>query len=295
MNTPRSGFGPYRCPAAASPRPCSDNLRVHDHAPDRLSLTQADVRELDRGSLGGLVTSVDRAHHRPSEGPEHRLGRRGRSPVRTESERGVFMTTDGGKTWTKTLYVNPDTGATELIIDPSNPNNLWAATYEHRRTAWGYVGGGPGSGMHQSTDGGKTWKKVDRQRPAARHDGPHRAGHLQDAAERDLRADRSGAGQGNRPRGSSTRPAAARGRGRRQARRGAARRRAGGGRGRRRRAAGGGGGAAAAARSAVERHLAIGRQGQDLAVHVATRTSGRCTSARFASTRTTRTSSTSAA
>src|SRR4029453_316655 len=76
------------------------------------------------------------------------------------AERGVFMTTDGGKTWTKTLYVNADTGATELAIDPSNPTNLWAAMYEHRRTAWGYVGGGPGSGLYQSTDGGKTWKKV---------------------------------------------------------------------------------------------------------------------------------------
>ncbi len=75
-------------------------------------------------------------------------------------ERGVFMSTNGGTTWTKTLFVTPDTGATDLVIDPSNPNNLWAAMYEHRRTAWGYVGGGPGSGIHQSTDGGKTWKKV---------------------------------------------------------------------------------------------------------------------------------------
>src|SRR5436190_13370556 len=70
------------------------------------------------------------------------------------------MTSDGGKTWNRTLYVNADTGATELIIDPSNPLNLWAAMYEHRRTAWGYVGGGAGSALYQSTDGGKTWKKV---------------------------------------------------------------------------------------------------------------------------------------
>jgi photosystem II stability/assembly factor-like uncharacterized protein len=76
------------------------------------------------------------------------------------TDRGVFMTTDGGKTWTKTLFVNADTGATEIVIDPGNPMNLWAAMYEHRRTAWGYAGGGPGSGLYQSTDGGKTWKKV---------------------------------------------------------------------------------------------------------------------------------------
>src|SRR5262245_46852403 len=75
-------------------------------------------------------------------------------------ERGVFMTTDGGKTWNKTLYLGPDTGASDLIIDPTNPNVLWATMYEHRRTAWGYAGGGPGSGIHQSTDGGKTWKKI---------------------------------------------------------------------------------------------------------------------------------------
>jgi hypothetical protein len=75
-------------------------------------------------------------------------------------ERGVFMTTDGGKTWNKTLYITPNTGATELAIDPSNPMNLWAATYERQRTAWGFAGGGPGSGIHQSTDGGKTWRKV---------------------------------------------------------------------------------------------------------------------------------------
>ena len=75
-------------------------------------------------------------------------------------ERGVFMTTDGGKTWTKTLFINQDTGATDLVIDPSNPNLLFASTYERRRTSWGFVGGGPGSGIHQSTDGGKTWRKV---------------------------------------------------------------------------------------------------------------------------------------
>ncbi len=75
-------------------------------------------------------------------------------------ERGVFMTTDGGKSWAKTLYINQDTGATELVLDPSNPNVLFAATYERRRTSWGFVGGGPGSGIHQSTDGGKTWRKV---------------------------------------------------------------------------------------------------------------------------------------
>src|SRR5215831_7084984 len=76
------------------------------------------------------------------------------------AERGVFMTTDGAKTWTKTLYVDANTGATEIVIDPSNPQNLWAAMYQRQRTAWGYVGGGPGSGIYQSTNGGRTWTKL---------------------------------------------------------------------------------------------------------------------------------------
>jgi len=75
-------------------------------------------------------------------------------------ERGVFMTTDGGRTWSKTLYVDEFTGATELVMDPSNPQVLWAAMYQRLRTAWGYVGGGPGSGIFHSTDGGRTWSRV---------------------------------------------------------------------------------------------------------------------------------------
>jgi photosystem II stability/assembly factor-like uncharacterized protein len=79
----------------------------------------------------------------------------------SNAERGVFMTTDGGKTWNKTLYVDPNTSATELVIDPSNPNNLWAAMYQRQRTAWGFNGGGPGSGIYNSTDGGRTWRRVN--------------------------------------------------------------------------------------------------------------------------------------
>jgi len=76
------------------------------------------------------------------------------------AERGVYMTADGGRTWTKTLYINEDTGAIDLVVDPGNPNHLLASTYERRRQSWGFVGGGPGSGMHESTDGGKTWRRL---------------------------------------------------------------------------------------------------------------------------------------
>lgn len=75
-------------------------------------------------------------------------------------DRGVWMTTNGGSTWTKTLFVDNNTSATELAIDPANPNHLFAAMYQRQRTAWGFSGGGPGSGLHESTDGGRTWRKL---------------------------------------------------------------------------------------------------------------------------------------
>jgi photosystem II stability/assembly factor-like uncharacterized protein len=75
-------------------------------------------------------------------------------------ERGVFRTTDGGESWHKVLYVDEHTGAVDLVMDPSNPDVLYAATYQRRRTAWGFNGGGPGSGIHKSTDGGDTWVEL---------------------------------------------------------------------------------------------------------------------------------------
>jgi photosystem II stability/assembly factor-like uncharacterized protein len=75
------------------------------------------------------------------------------------AERGVFKTTDGGKTWTKVLYVNDRTGAADLIIDPSNPNKLFAAMWEYRRWPWFFHSGGWGSGLHVTHDGGATWTR----------------------------------------------------------------------------------------------------------------------------------------
>lgn len=75
-------------------------------------------------------------------------------------ERGVYRTLDGGKTWQRTLHVDDDTGATDLAMDSLDPNVLYAATYQRRRTAFGFNGGGPGSALWQSTDGGATWTKL---------------------------------------------------------------------------------------------------------------------------------------
>lgn len=76
-------------------------------------------------------------------------------------ERGVYKSTDGGKTWEAILTVDEHTGASDLIMDPRNPDVLYAATYQRRRHVWTLINGGPGSGIHKSTDGGKTWRAVN--------------------------------------------------------------------------------------------------------------------------------------
>jgi photosystem II stability/assembly factor-like uncharacterized protein len=72
-------------------------------------------------------------------------------------ERGVYRTTDGGKTWKKVLYVNPETGACDLALDPSNSKILYAGMWEHRRWPYYFRSGGPGSAIYKTTDGGETW------------------------------------------------------------------------------------------------------------------------------------------
>ena len=82
------------------------------------------------------------------------------SPWGEHPERGVFKTTDGGKSWNKILYVNEKTGAADLIMDPNNPNKLFAAMWEHRRKPWTFNSGGEGSALYMTVDGGENWKKL---------------------------------------------------------------------------------------------------------------------------------------
>jgi len=82
-------------------------------------------------------------------------------------ERGVYKTTDGGKTWSQSLFINEDTGVVDIAMDPRSPDTLYAAAYERRRTAFGFNGGGPAGALFKTTDGGATWKKLIKGLPYA--------------------------------------------------------------------------------------------------------------------------------
>ena len=75
-------------------------------------------------------------------------------------QRGVYKSTDGGKTWEQQLYVDETTGCADLIMDPQNPNVLYASMWEFRRTGWSFNSGGTNSALYKSNDGGKTWDKI---------------------------------------------------------------------------------------------------------------------------------------
>ena len=75
-------------------------------------------------------------------------------------ERGLYKSADGGQTWTNTNFIDNDTGFTDLVMDVSNPNVLYAASYQRRRQPWGFNGGGPGSGIWKTTNAAKTWTKI---------------------------------------------------------------------------------------------------------------------------------------
>ncbi|MEY4929298.1 MAG: hypothetical protein RI909_22 [Bacteroidota bacterium] len=81
-------------------------------------------------------------------------------PFTPDYYRGVYKTTDGGTTWSQILFTNTLSGVGDMVMDPFNPNKIFAAMYEHHRTPYSFTSGGPGSGLYLTYDGGKSWKKL---------------------------------------------------------------------------------------------------------------------------------------
>ncbi|HET9392008.1 MAG TPA: hypothetical protein VFO29_00605 [Candidatus Rubrimentiphilum sp.] len=109
----------------------------------------------------GLVETrhISRIIVDPSDSNHVIVGASG-DPFRDSTERGVFVTNDGGKTWDKTLYIGPQTGASEVAMDPNHPAVLYAGMWQFRRLPWTFHSGGPQDGLYKSIDGGKTWSQL---------------------------------------------------------------------------------------------------------------------------------------
>jgi photosystem II stability/assembly factor-like uncharacterized protein len=76
-------------------------------------------------------------------------------------DRGLYKTTDGGETWSRVLEIDEHTGVSEVFLDPRDPDVIYAVSYQRRRHVWTLINGGPGSGIHKSTDGGATWREIN--------------------------------------------------------------------------------------------------------------------------------------
>jgi photosystem II stability/assembly factor-like uncharacterized protein len=92
--------------------------------------------------------------------PQHVLVAAIGNPYRDDTARGVYRTVDGGRTWQRTLYLGPSSGASDIALDPSNPKVVFAGIWQFRRVPWNFSSGGPLDGLFKSTDGGKTWRRL---------------------------------------------------------------------------------------------------------------------------------------
>ncbi len=92
--------------------------------------------------------------------PQHVVVGASGDPYADSVHRGVYVTFDGGKTWTKSLYIGPSSGASDIAMDPADPNIVFAGMWQFRRKPWTFHSGGPNDGIYKSTDGGKSWTKL---------------------------------------------------------------------------------------------------------------------------------------
>jgi photosystem II stability/assembly factor-like uncharacterized protein len=111
-----------------------------------------------RVGLAG-VWSVSRIAVDPRDSRHVVVGAFG-DPFKDSTDRGVYVTFDGGQSWRKSLYLSPASGASDVAIDPTNPNVVYAGMWHFRRVPWTFTSGGPDGGLYKSTDGGRTWKKL---------------------------------------------------------------------------------------------------------------------------------------
>ncbi len=125
---------------------------------DGLYKTTDGAKHWTRVGLAG-VWSISRIAVDPKNGNHVVVAAFG-DPFKDSTDRGIYVTFDGGKTFTKSLYLGPSSGGSDLAMDPQNPNVVYAGMWQFRRVPWNFTSGGPQDGLYKSTDGGRTWKRL---------------------------------------------------------------------------------------------------------------------------------------